>query len=156
MLIFTNFGRWLMQLAFPIACYTWPKLRADAGVSLCGVAFTVKLALRCWKHGSMSCSRVNEHSAAIRSETGSAYIYLFKSQPLWFDNGSMAYSDFGIILVILVALVLNKEILLILLFSLNHHLLRLYAAAASALPPWTVELSQWHHVMSSNPVWRRG
>lgn len=34
-----------------------------------------------------------------------------------------------VILVILVALGLNKEMLLILLFSLNLHLLRLYAAA---------------------------
>lgn len=33
---------------------------------------------------------------------------------------------------------------------------RLYAAAPSKLPPWTVELWQCHRTTSSNPVWRRG
>jgi len=45
----------------------------------------------------MSCSRVNEHSATIHSETHSAYIYSLKLQPLLFDNGTQPYSDLAFI-----------------------------------------------------------
>ncbi len=37
---------------------------------------------RNWKHWIISCLRVNKHSAALHSETCSAYIYLITSQ-LW-------------------------------------------------------------------------
>ncbi len=88
----------VVHVAFPNACCKWPKLRADAEMSLCGTAFIMNwFAQRLWKHWIMSCSRVDEHSATIHSETHSAYIYSLKLQPLLFDNGTKPYSDFAFI-----------------------------------------------------------
>ncbi len=94
----------VVHVAFPNACCKWPKLRADAEMSLCGTAFITNwFAQRLWKHWIMSCSRVDEHSATIHSETHSAYIYSLKLQPLLFDNGTKPYSDFAFIWINLIS-----------------------------------------------------